>query len=143
MFTKTGQHAVRAMAALARLPAGEYAGAAKIASEINAPPNYLGKLLKALAQHDLVQSQKGLGGGFRLAKTAKRITLFDIVDVFEQLSRWSGCILGRGECSDRNPCIVHDKWGKVRSTYLHMLQSTTIADLIRTGEPALLTIDVD
>jgi Rrf2 family protein len=142
VITKTGLHAVRAVAALARLPAGSYAGAAKVAQEIDAPPNYLSKLLKALAREGLVESQKGLGGGFRLAKEARRITLLDVVDVFEQLSRWSGCILGRRECSDLHPCVVHEKWKAARSAYLHLLQSTTIADLVRTGEPTLMTLGV-
>jgi Rrf2 family protein len=139
MITKTGLHAVRAMAALARLPAGAFAGAGRVAQEIDAPPNYLSKLLKTLAREGLVESQKGLGGGFRLAKEPRRITLFDVVDVFEHLNRWSGCILGRRECSDLRACVVHDKWKKARTAYLQLLQTTTIADLVRTGEPALLT----
>jgi DNA-binding IscR family transcriptional regulator len=65
MIAKTGMHAVRAMVARARLPAGTYAW---VAQEIGAPQNYLGKLLQTLAHEGLVQSQKGLGGGFCLAR---------------------------------------------------------------------------
>jgi DNA-binding IscR family transcriptional regulator len=68
MLSKTGLHAVRALVALARLPEGCYAGAARIAQDIGAPQNYLSKLLKALAEEGLVESQKGLGrrrGGSR------------------------------------------------------------------------------
>jgi Rrf2 family protein len=68
MITKTGMHAVRPMVALARLPEGTYAGAAWVAQEIGAPQNYLGQLLQTLAHEGLVQSQKGLGGGFCLAR---------------------------------------------------------------------------
>src|SRR5262245_8511000 len=80
MISKTGLHAVRGMLALSRLPEGAYAGAASVAREIGAPQNYLGKLLQNLARYGLVESQKGIGGGFRLAKNAKHVTLFDIVD---------------------------------------------------------------
>jgi Rrf2 family protein len=134
MITKTGLHAVRAMVALARLPEGVYAGAGKVAREIRAPQNYLAKLLQALAREGLVVSQKGLGGGFRLARDPDEITLYDVVEPIEHISRWSGCILGRSDCSDEAPCAIHHRWKKVRNAYLGLLNRTTIADLLAKGE---------
>jgi Rrf2 family protein len=127
-------HAVRAMVVLARLPEDSYAGAASIARAIGAPPNYLSKLLQALAREGLLQSQKGLSGGFRLAREPHGISLFDVVEPIEHVSRWSGCILGRPECSDEVPCAIHHRWKKVRGAYLQLLQRTTIADLVAKGE---------
>jgi Rrf2 family protein len=124
------------MVALARLPDGAYAGAGKIATEIGAPQNYLGKILQTLATAGLVTSQKGLGGGFRLAREAQHISLFDVVDPLEHLSRWAGCILGRPECSEVEPCAIHNRWKKVRQAYLDMLTQTTIANLVAKGEAA-------
>jgi Rrf2 family protein len=134
MLSKTGLHAVRAMVALARLPQGAYGGAASIAQDIGAPQNYLGKLLKALAERGLLESQKGLGGGFRLARDARDITLFDVVDPIEHISRWSGCILGQSACSDGAPCALHERWKTVRDAYVLMLQETTLAELAARGE---------
>ncbi len=136
MITKTGLHAVRAMVALARLPQGAYAGATSIAKEIGAPQNYLGKLLQTLAREGLVHSQKGLGGGFRLARDPQAISLLDVVEPIEQISRWSGCILGHPQCSDEVPCAIHDRWKSVRNAYLRLLTQTTIADLVAKGELA-------
>jgi Rrf2 family protein len=134
MLTRTGLHAVRAVVALAKLPKGAYAGAARIAREIDAPQNYLGKLLQTLAREGLVESQKGLGGGFRLARDARDITLLDVVEPLEHVSRWSGCILGRSECSDADPCAIHNRWKSVRDAYLRMLSRTTITELVAKGE---------
>jgi Rrf2 family iron-sulfur cluster assembly transcriptional regulator len=134
VISKTGVHAVRALAALGRLPEGEYAGATSIAEEIGAPPSYLSKLLQSLSHAGIVQSQKGLGGGFRLARDPRRISLFDVVDPIERISRWSGCILGRRDCSDQAPCAIHGRWKKVRAAYIQMLQHITIADLVAKGE---------
>ncbi len=124
------------MVALARLPEGTYAGATSIAKEIGAPPNYLGKLLQSLAREGLVQSQKGLGGGFQLTRAPRAISLLDVVEPIEQVSRWSGCILGHPQCSDEVPCAIHDRWKNVRNAYLRLLQQTTIADLVAKGELA-------
>jgi Rrf2 family protein len=141
MLTKTGLHAIRAMAVLAKLRDGEFTGANRVAKEISAPPNYLGKLLQALARENLVESQKGVGGGFRLAKNAKAITLYDVIEPIEHIGRWTGCVLGWHQCSDTNPCAVHDRWKKVRGDYLSLLQRTTIADLVKNGEPVYLADD--
>ncbi len=138
MLSKTGLHAVRAMVALAKLPDGVYAGAARVAQDIGAPQNYLGKLLKTLAGEGLVESQKGLGGGFRLARDARDICLLDVVEPIEHVSRWSGCILGRSECSEADPCAMHERWKAVRDAYLRMLRRTTLAELVARGEPALV-----
>jgi Rrf2 family protein len=140
MLSKTGLHAVRAIVALAKLPDGAYGGAARIAQEIGAPQNYLGKLLKALAEEGLVESQKGLGGGFRLARDPQEISLLDVIEPIEHISRWSGCILGRPECSETDPCAIHNRWKAVRDAYLRMLRRTTIAELVAKGELATVAL---
>lgn len=135
MLSKTAVHAVSAVTVLAELPAGGYAGAGDIAGEIGAPPNYLGKLLKMLADEGLVQSQKGKGGGFRLARDAADVSVYDLVEPIDHVSRWNGCFLGRRRCSDESPCAVHGRWAVVRDEYLRFLQQTSIAELVR--RPAL------
>ena len=140
MLSKTGLHAVRAIVALAKLPDGAYGGAARIAQEIGAPQNYLGKLLTARAEEGLVDSQKGLGGGFRLARDPQEISLLDVIEPIEHISRWSGCILGRPECSETDPCAIHNRWKAVRDAYLRMLRRTTIAELVAKGELATVAL---
>jgi len=129
MISRTGTHAVLALSALARSEPGNYAGAADIAREIGAPRNYLGKLLRILADKGLVQSQKGKGGGFRLSRDPARITLLEVMEPIEKISRWSRCFLGSGRCSERSPCAVHERWKRVREAYLRFLKETSVADL--------------
>jgi Rrf2 family protein len=131
MLSKTGMHAVTAISSLTRLPEGTYVGASDLAAGIGAPPNYLGKLLRTLANAGIVESQKGKNGGFRLARSPASISLFDVVEPIEHVSRWSGCILGRPQCSDQDACAVHDRWKVVRDVYFRFLRETTIADLAK------------
>ncbi len=129
MISRTGTHATLALAFLARLKPGEYAGASQIATQVGAPRNYLGKLLKILAAEGLVESQKGFGGGFRLARAGGKITLYDILEPVEKVSKWNGCFMGHARCNEKDPCAVHDRWSKVRSDYLNFLKATTINDV--------------
>jgi Rrf2 family iron-sulfur cluster assembly transcriptional regulator len=130
MIARTTLHAIRALAALAGNAPGEYAGAAAIAERIKAPRNYLGKLLQSLARAGLVQGQKGLNGGFRLTRKAEKISLFDVADHVEQVSRWNGCFLGQSSCRADRPCAMHDRWTKVREVYVQFLKQTSVLDVV-------------
>ncbi|KAA3634898.1 MAG: Rrf2 family transcriptional regulator [Calditrichaeota bacterium] len=131
MISKTGIHATLALAFLSQLDSDEFAGATQIANKVGAPPNYLGKLLKQLAEEGLVISQKGFGGGFKLAKPADKITVYDVLEPIEKVSKWNGCFLGRSQCSEKSPCSVHTRWSKVREDYLSFLKETTIKEVAK------------
>lgn len=129
MISKTAKHGIKALVDLAEHP-GEFQGTASIANRIDAPQNYLGKLLQLLTMSDLVHSQKGKGGGFQLARKPEDISLYDIVEPIDRVSKWEGCFMGTGACSSDSPCAMHDHWATVRDAYLDMLQSCTLADLL-------------
>jgi Rrf2 family transcriptional regulator, iron-sulfur cluster assembly transcription factor len=137
MLSKTSTHAARALILLAQLPEGHYAGAAALAQEIGAPRNYLGKMLQTLARSGLLVSQKGLNGGFRLARDAAKITLFDIAEPFDHVSRWGGCLLGRHQCDLAAPCAAHTQWGPVRDAYFAFLRGVSLADLAKAPAPQI------
>ena len=134
MLTKSGIHAIRALTILAQVPDGLYQGAAAIARATAAPANYLGKLLHTMVRAGLVESQKGLGGGFRLARPPHAISILDVVDAIDGVGRFESCIFGGTNCSDVHPCAVHHRWAAVRGDYLEMLRATRIVDLLASSE---------
>lgn len=129
MISKTAAHALNAMAVLAERP-DEFQGAASVAERVGAPQNYLGKILQSLIGSGVVYSRKGMGGGFQLARAPETISLFEIVEPFDRVSRWEGCCLGRDACSSDDPCALHEKWAVIRDAYLKTLKETTLADLV-------------
>jgi Rrf2 family protein len=129
MITRSGTHALNALAMLGTLPDGTRAGAARIARQIKAPSNYLGKLLRVLSRAGLVESRRGSDGGFRLSRSSSAISLIDVLEPIDHVSRLKGCILGRLRCPGSNPCTMHEDWSRVRDHYLDFLRSTTLADL--------------
>ena len=137
MISRTGVHAVRALTVLARYPSGQFVGTASLAEKVEAPTNYLGKLLQSLVQTGLVESRKGAGGGFRLASPADSISLYDALLPVEDFDRWRGCLLGGRDCCETDTCALHDEWGELRDRYLDLLARTTIKTLAqqRDGVP--------
>jgi Rrf2 family protein len=142
MLSQSGIHAIRAVVTLASLPDSEYCGVPEIARSTGSPRNYLGKILFQLSRHGLVESRKGLGGGFRLSRPAGEIRLIDIMASIEDVGRWSTCAFTSGVCSDANPCMVHARWSRAREAFLVFLRDTTIAELAIHEEKAKKSIDL-
>lgn len=132
MISKSALYALRATVELAKVPAGTFATAAHIAETCDAPAKYLSKLLEVLVNRGLVRSQKGVHGGYALTRPAMDITLFEIIDPIDHMSRVPDCLLGLPQCSDAAPCPAHERWRHVRETLKNMLVTTTLAELLPT-----------
>lgn len=129
MINKISIQTIKALVELARLEPGRTEGIVRIAKRIHAPQNYLAKVFQNLVWEGLVASQKGLNGGFRLAKPASQIRLYDVVNVLEDLKGWEGCFMGKAKCSGSSPCAAHKQWESARNAHMDFLKKTTIADL--------------
>ena len=131
MISKTGLYVIRALAELAKTPEDTWLGTAILAKQIDAPVNYLGKLLHILARERIILSQKGVRGGVRLAQPAAQISLYRALEPFENFGRWSECLLGQEGCPEVTPCAVNARWSPVLEQVLRFLRETTAADLVQ------------
>ncbi len=138
MFSNTAEYALRALVQLAASPAGEATLGRELAARSDVPANYLSKILLTLKKAGLVQATRGLGGGYRLSKPARQVSLAEVVDIFDPLESGRRCLLdGRRPCSEQVPCSAHGKWDRVRATYLDFLHGTTLAEI---AAPAALDL---
>ncbi|MBU1109930.1 MAG: Rrf2 family transcriptional regulator [Candidatus Riflebacteria bacterium] len=133
MLSQTSVHVIRALTFLAAQPADKFVGAAAIAAATGAPQNYLGKLLQQFCQKGLLESQRGAGGGVRLAKPADSITLLQVVEPVEHLSQRRNCFMGQLCCGVR-PCTYHKSWLKLHSDFVEFLESVTLAGILAQSE---------
>jgi Rrf2 family protein len=60
--------------------------AAEIAAKYQVSPHHLAKVLSELARSGIVESVRGVGGGYRFAGNVRRITLMDVIQLFEDFS---------------------------------------------------------
>ena len=132
MFSRTLEYALRAMAHLAmREP--EAVTAAKLAVVTKVPAPYLSKVLQQLRSHDLVLSQRGVGGGIRLARPAQQITILDVTEAVDPIRRIQSCPLdlpGHGS----QLCPLHrrmdDAIGHIETTF----RRSTLAELVQEND---------
>lgn len=65
---------------------GRQLSAAEIARRYRISPHHLAKVLHTLARARIVESVRGVGGGYRFAGNARRLTLMDVIALFEDIS---------------------------------------------------------
>ena len=82
---KASRFALYAVLELAADPARQLS-AAEIAGRYGISTNHLAKVLRDLGRAGLVDSVRGVGGGYRFSGNAKRVTLYDVIEMFEDVS---------------------------------------------------------
>lgn len=130
MLSRTILYVLKALSVLGRQEPGTYIGTRAIGKQMDIPINYLGKMLRNLAKKGLVDSQKGLGGGFRLSSPPDKITLLQVIEAIEEEEFLSGCFWGNKECSNENPCPMHTKWKSIVDLARATFGTTTVADIM-------------
>ncbi|MEO7199073.1 MAG: SUF system Fe-S cluster assembly regulator [Dokdonella sp.] len=89
------------------------------------------KLLKLLAQAGLVQSFRGVNGGYSLAREAKDITVAEIVIALEGPIGMTECSAQSGVCDHESHCGVRVNWQRINDAVVAALQSVTLADMLK------------
>ena len=97
------------------------------------PLNYLSKILRVLVRADLLTAHRGVGGGFRFARSPAQITIMDIVAPFEDVDRDPICPFGQASCSDDNPCSLHERWEAMRRQFLDALRTVDLRSAVPAG----------
>jgi Rrf2 family protein len=111
--------------------------AAKLSEFHGVPGAYLAKHLQALTRAGVFEAVPGRGGGYRLARRAKDITVLDVVDAVEGRTRPFLCAEIRqrgpaaGKASDYpTPCGIAKVMYDAEAAYRESLRGVTIADLL-------------
>ncbi len=132
-LTKRGDYAVRAMLALACGDGGRMLSAPRIAEEMTIPPRFLPQVMGDLVRAELVVSEPGRAGGYRLARPASSISLLTIIEAIEGDSRRQTCVLRGGPCSKDGLCAVHAAFFAAEDTLVRTLDGVTLADVAGPG----------
>jgi len=99
----------RAVLYLSRIPRGEVVEAKTIAEEEHIPIRFLLKILRLLTQAGIVESYRGVSGGYMLAKKPEEITMKDVVEAVEGPIQVNRCLVAPEECNKNHTgkCPLH------------------------------------
>jgi Rrf2 family protein len=129
MFSKTVEYALRAMVYLASQE-GTPRTTQEIAkaTRLEKKTAYLSKVMQSLGRKRLVQSQRGLHGGFTLTRPTDDLTVLDIIMAVDPIQRIESCPLGiKGHI---NLCPLHRRLDQAMKLVEDALQKSTLAELL-------------
>ena len=137
--TRRTDYGVRALITLAQAYPDSQAAPA-ISKDMGIPVGFLRQVLQELGRGELVTSQPGRTGGYRLARAPEHITLHDIIQALEGKHEQPACALDSGPCHWERACAVHWVWMAARNAFTEQLQGATLAQIaaddakLRVGE---------
>ncbi len=134
MLSRTGTYALQATLYLAAHSNGRAVPTSEIATRLDAPANYLAKVMRRLSRQGLLESIRGAHGGYRLSRPASDITVAEIVEPIDGFDRPKTCLLG-GPCDLDDLCSAHERRLEWIEAQRSILRDTTVADLLTNGTP--------
>lgn len=132
MFSKSTEIALRAVIFIAQNSSKEKKiSISKISSGINSPLPFTAKILQKLTtDNKIVSSSTGPNGGFFLTEKAKGLPIHVVLEAMESEKILDKCLLGLNQCSEENPCPMHNEYKQIKQKLKVLFKSKTIRDLI-------------
>ena len=128
MISQTAEYALRAVVFLSKNADTAYT-TDQIAKITHVPAPYLSKVLQPLIKGRIVQSQRGLGGGFSLLKDPAEITILDVINAVDPIERIETCPLGL-DIHASNLCPLHKRLDDAVGLIESAFAQTTISELL-------------
>lgn len=128
-LTTKGRFAVTAIADLAMQSGSSPVTMAAISERQKISLSYLEQLFGRLRRCQIVESVRGPGGGYRLARPADKISIAEIIVAVDEPLDATGCG-GKGNCADDRQCITHDLWTGLTESIYNYLSSISLQQLV-------------
>ncbi|MFQ5569755.1 MAG: RrF2 family transcriptional regulator [Rhodothermales bacterium] len=128
-LTQTAEYALRVLAHMTTLPEGTTSRAQDLSDITDIPLHYLSKIMRRLVNAGLLRSQKGHGGGFKIAKPLTKIRFIDVLQAVDYEVEPTSCVFGWERCNSAQPCPLHPFWSHLKEDFTHWAENYTLADV--------------
>lgn len=128
-LTTKGRFAVTAMVDLALRGDEGPVALAGISERQQISLSYLEQLFGKLRRHQLVNSVRGPGGGYCIARPLAEVSVADIIRAVDESLDATQCG-GEENCHEEHRCMTHDLWTTLNAKMYEYLSSVSLADLV-------------
>ena len=128
-LTTKGRFAVTAMVDLAMRHGRGPVTLAQISERQKISLSYLEQLFGKLRRHNLVDSVRGPGGGYCLARDMAQVSVADIILAVDEPIDATQCG-GKENCHDDQKCLTHDLWAALNERIFEYLGSVSLRHLV-------------
>ncbi|HTQ79400.1 MAG TPA: SUF system Fe-S cluster assembly regulator [Thermoanaerobaculia bacterium] len=103
--------------------------APELSSEAHLPLPMVSKILKLLTREGLLESHRGIKGGYSLARQPEEISMAEIVTALEGPIAITECIDESSGCSHQPLCRVYSNWQRINEVLRAALGSISLAEM--------------
>jgi FeS assembly SUF system regulator len=130
-ITRQTDYGILLLSQMARRPSTEVHTAKNAAHASHIPLPMASKILKALAKGGLLVSQRGVKGGYRLASSAEKISIADVIQALEGPIGITECSFNPGACEQEGTCPVQSNWKRISLAMRDALDQIPLSDMAR------------
>jgi len=134
-LTTKGRFAVTAMIDVAMHGSTGPVTLAAVSGRQRISLSYLEQLFGKLRRSGLVESVRGPGGGYNLAKPQDQVSVADIIVAVDEPIDATQC-KGLENCHDDRRCMTHDLWTSLNEHIFSFLSGVTLAQLVKQQQPS-------
>jgi Rrf2 family protein len=132
LITRDTDYAIRAICFIAKQEK-DIVSVSELVKKLKTPKPFLRKILQVLSIKGILESYKGLGGGFKLARDPKEILLVDLMEIFQGSFRLNECFFKKVICPHRKDCELKKKIEGIDKLVVSKLKSISVYSLIKGG----------
>ncbi len=116
----------------------------EIADTMNLSFDFLSKTLQALNKSGIVISQKGINGGYKLARSPESISLYEIIDTLEEKKAIVECLEpDTADCDKIDVCEIKDPLVLIQSKIENLFSNITLAEIADTKKINKMQLDLN
>lgn len=126
-ISKLTDYAILLMVELSR--SGEMLSAQALAGRVHVEVPTAGKVLKQLANANLVESFRGASGGYRVNRPAAEISVAEVIAAIEGPIAMTECCAEPGLCSVEDSCNLRGNWQRISVAVARALEEVSLAEM--------------
>ena len=131
MVSAKGRYALRIFIDLAQNQGDGFVALSEVSKRQDVSLKYLETIVATLVRGNLLRSQRGMSGGYRLSREAKDISIYDIFNLTEGSLSPVACInCGDNLCNRSDVCITKEMWTSVDNLLNNYFKGISIQDLL-------------
>lgn len=130
LITRDTDYAIRALCYIAKQKE-EVVSVTELVKKLKVPRPFLRKILQILNSKGVLESYKGLGGGFKLLRPPNKIFILDLIKVFQGPFSLNECLLKKRVCPNKKTCQLKKKIDDIEKYVLSKLKTISIDSLIK------------
>ncbi|MFH1397987.1 MAG: Rrf2 family transcriptional regulator [Candidatus Omnitrophota bacterium] len=129
LITRDTDYALRALCFIAKNK-DKVTPVSELVRRLRMPRPFLRKILQSLDKIGLLKSYKGKGGGFLLTLKPDKISILDVMRIFQGEFNFNECLLNKRLCPDIRICILKKKIDRIEKYVISELNSFKLAYLL-------------